>query len=69
MNKARTSSDVELLPSCSSSGSVVVVLVVLVVVVWLPGGRSQERDCHVVQYEAQWIIILPFPPEFDPGLW
>lgn len=50
-----------------SSGSVVVVVVV--VVVWLlPGGRSQERGCHVFQYEAQWIIILPFPPEFDPGL-
>ena len=48
---------------------------------WVGYGRSAlygegmhlQRDCHVVQYEAQnggsLLSNCPFPREFDPGLW
>lgn len=61
MNQARKSSDVELLPSYVVAGGW-----------WWYGGMHLQRDCHVVQYEAQnggSLSYCPFPREFDPGLW
>lgn len=67
MNQARKSSDVELLPSYVAGGGGCGGW-------WRYYGEGMhlQRDCHVVQYEAQnggSLSYCPFPREFDPGLW